>query len=105
MLHSFMRLNDFSTSSLKPDLTLLFDLPVEVGLARAEKRAAGSRPETAEDRFEQEEHAFHERIRKGYLILATGEPNRFRIIDGAADVDDGPPGGLPFSDGAVIVPL
>jgi len=80
-------LNAFSTSSLKPDLTLLFDLPVEVGLARAEKRAAGGRPETAEDRFEQEDHAFHERIRKGYLILAAGEPDRFRMIDGAADVE------------------
>jgi dTMP kinase len=79
-------LNDFSTSSLKPDLTLLFDLPVEVGLARAEKRAAGGRPESAEDRFEQEDLAFHERIRKGYLTLAAGEPDRFRIIDGEADV-------------------
>jgi dTMP kinase len=79
-------LNDFSTSSLKPDLTLLFDLPEEVGLARAEKRAAGGQPETAEDRFEQEDHAFHKRIKKGYLILATGEPDRFRMIDGAADV-------------------
>jgi dTMP kinase len=79
-------LNDFSTSSLKPDLTLLFDLPVEGGLARAEKRVAGGRPETAEDRFEQEDYAFHERIRKGYLNLTTGEPDRFRIIDGAADI-------------------
>ena len=80
-------LNAFSALSLKPDLTLLLDLPVATGLARAEKRAAGGRTETAEDRFEHEDHAFHERIRKGYLTLAAGEPDRFRIIDGAADVE------------------
>ncbi len=80
-------LNAFSALSLKPDMTLLFDLPVATGLARAEKRAAGTRPETAEDRFEHEDHVFHERIRKGYLTLAAGEPDRFRIIDGAADVE------------------
>ena len=53
---AFIRdLNAFSSLSLMPDLTLLFDLPVEIGLARAENRAAGVRPEAAEDRFEQEE--------------------------------------------------
>jgi dTMP kinase len=79
-------LNAFSAFSLMPDMTLLFDLPVATGLARAVKREAGSPRETAEDRFEHEDRAFHERIRKGYLILAAGEPERFRIIDGAADV-------------------
>lgn len=80
-------LNAFSSLSLKPDMTLLFDLPIAIGLMRAKTRAAGSRPETAEDRFEQEDLAFHERIRKGYLTLAAGEPDRFRIIDGEADVE------------------
>ena len=85
---AFIRtLNDFSAFSLKPDLTLLFDLPVEAGLARAKKRTAGIRPEAAEDRFEREDRAFHVRIRDGYLNLAAGEPERFRIIDGAADVE------------------
>lgn len=79
-------LNDFSALSLTPDRTLLFDLPVATGLARAEKRAAHRPPEQAEDRFEQEELAFHARIREGYLILAAREPERFRIIDGAADI-------------------
>ena len=78
-------LNDFSAFSLKPDLTLLFDLPVEAGLARAKQRTAGIRPEAAEDRFEREDLAFHGRIRQGYLALAAAEPDRFRIIDGAAD--------------------
>jgi dTMP kinase len=85
---AFIRtLNDFSTCSLKPDLTLLFDLPVETGLERAKKRTDGGRPEAAEDRFEREEGTFHGRIREGYLSLAAEEPERFRIINGAAEVE------------------
>jgi dTMP kinase len=80
-------LNAFSAQALKPEMTLLFDLPVEAGLARAKKRTAGVRPEAAEDRFEQEERAFHRRIREGYLSLAAAEPERFRIIDGAESVE------------------
>jgi dTMP kinase len=80
-------LNAFSMLSLSPDRTFLFDLPVETGLTRAEGRTAGVRPEAAEDRFEREDQAFHERIRNGYLNLAAGEPERFRVIDGAADVE------------------
>jgi dTMP kinase len=80
-------LNAFSALSLHPDLTFLFDIPVETGLARAERRTAGVRPEAAEDRFEQEDRAFHGRIREGYLALAAGEPERFRIIDGTMDVE------------------
>ena len=79
-------LNAFSTLSLTPDRTLLFDIPVPVGLKRAEKRTAGLRPESAEDRFEQENQDFHGRIREGYLTLAAGEPGRFRIIDASADI-------------------
>lgn len=80
-------LNAFCAQALTPEMTLLFDLPVEAGLARAKKRAAGVRPEAAEDRFEQEERAFHGRIREGYLSLAAAEPERFRIIDGAGPVE------------------
>jgi dTMP kinase len=80
-------MNAFSAPELKPELTFLFDLPVEAGLKRAKKRAAGVSPEAAEDRFELEESAFHGRIREGYLTLAAEEPGRFRIIDGAADIE------------------
>jgi dTMP kinase len=80
-------LNAFSALTVTPERTILFDLPVETGLARAEKRAAGIRPEAAEDRFEREERAFHGRVREGYLNLAAEEPERFRIIDGAADIE------------------
>lgn len=80
-------LNAFSALTVMPERTILFDLPVEAGLARAEKRAAGIRSEEAEDRFEREERAFHERVRNGYLTLAAEEPERFRIVDGAADIE------------------
>lgn len=80
-------LNAFSALAVTPERTILFDLPVETGLARAEKRAARIRPEEAEDRFEREERAFHGRVRNGYLTLAADEPERFRIVDGAADID------------------
>jgi dTMP kinase len=80
-------LNAFSALTVTPERTILLDLPVETGLARAEKRAAGIRPEAAEDRFEREERAFHGRVREGYLNLAAEEPERFRIIDGAANIE------------------
>ena len=85
---TFLRtLNDFSSRSLSPDLTLLFDLPASVGLARARERAAGLCPEAAEDRFEQETMAFHERIQKGYLSLAAEEPDRYRVVDAARGIE------------------
>ncbi|MGH8696488.1 MAG: dTMP kinase [Burkholderiales bacterium] len=60
---------------LQPDLTLYFDVPVSTGQARL-KRAAG-----AQDRFEQEDAAFHERVRAAYLARARQFPERFRVID------------------------
>jgi dTMP kinase len=85
---AFIRaLNAFSSLSVKPDLTLLIDLDVKTGLDRAWRRTAGVRPEEAEDRFEQEDRAFHGRIREGYQSLAAEEPQRFRIIDGAATIE------------------
>ena len=66
-------INDASTQGLKPDLTVLLDMPVEAGLAR--KR--GKR----QDRFEQEEIAFHQRVREGYLKLAASDPQRWLVID------------------------
>jgi dTMP kinase len=67
-----------------PDLTLLFDLPVDRGLARAHERNGGDGP----DRFESEQHAFFERVRAAYLGRARREPGRFRMIDASATVDE-----------------
>jgi dTMP kinase len=67
---------------LTPDCTLLMDLPVGAGLARAKARAAGS------DRFEAETLAFFERVRARYLELATAEPGRVRVIDATAPLEE-----------------
>lgn len=61
---------------LRPDLTVLLDVPIEVGLGRAGRRAAL-------DRFEQESGAFHERVRAAYLDIARREPQRVRVVDAA----------------------
>ena len=69
-------LEQWALNGLRPDLTLLFDVPVEVGLARAGRRGSL-------DRIEQEDLAFFQRIRDTYLARAGAEPDRFRIIDAA----------------------
>ena len=72
-------LNSLACGHLSPDLTLLLDCPVETGLARARHRidaATGPR----EERFELESLAFHQRVREGYLTLASEYPERFRVV-------------------------
>ncbi len=81
------QVNDYASQLLKPDLTLLFDLPVEIGLIRATKRNDSARQPSAVDRFEKENMDFHRRIREGYLALMKQEPKRFRFIDAGRDVD------------------
>jgi len=63
--------NNIATQGLRPDLTVLLDIPVEQGLAR--KRLS--------DRFEREEIAFHQRVRQGYLEMAKKEPERWLVVD------------------------
>lgn len=60
---------------LAPDLTLLLDIPPELGLSRAQKRGTGG------DRFEDEALAFFTRVRARYLALAAAEPRRFHVLD------------------------
>ena len=64
----------------EPDLTLILDLPVEIGLARAEARGAA-----AATRYERLGPAFHERLRAGFLALAQAEPQRCVVIDASAE--------------------
>lgn len=68
-------LNAVATDALEPDVTFLLDLPVEVGLARVEHRTRGR------DRLEQEQAAFHQRVREGYLDLARRRGDRYAVID------------------------
>lgn len=69
-------LETFVQGELRPDLTLVFDLPVEVGLARAAARGRL-------DRFEQEGQGFFEAVRQAYLRRAAAAPERYRLLDAA----------------------
>jgi dTMP kinase len=73
-LDAIFRLEEMVQEGRKPDLTLLFDAPVEVGLARARQRGGS-------DRMEAEDLSFHERVRGAYLQLAGHYPQRIKIID------------------------
>lgn len=70
----------FATGGLQPDLCLLLDLPPEEGILR--KRGAFLAGGTEEwNRFEEEEIAFHQRVREGYLKMARSDPERWRVLD------------------------
>jgi dTMP kinase len=69
-------------AGLQPDVTLLLDLPVAMGLERARSRRAG-----AADRFEAEAQAFFERVRAAYLELARREPQRVHVIDASVPLE------------------
>ena len=69
-----------SLGDLYPDLTLVLDVPVALGLKRAARRRGGANP----DRFEAETIDFHDKLRQAYLALAAAEPDRCVIIDAAA---------------------
>jgi len=73
------QLEDWVQGSLRPGLTLLLDLPVDVGMARA-----GQRGEL--DRFEREKIDFFEKVRQTYRDRAAAEPGRFRVIDAAQEI-------------------
>jgi dTMP kinase len=69
----------------RPDLTLLIDLPVRVGLERARARRAPNADEA--DRFERERAGFFERVRNAYLARAAADPQRVAVIDGGGSID------------------
>ena len=72
------------TAGTRPNLTLLFDLEAAQGIERARVRN-NSRGLEKEARFENEELAFHERVRRGYRSLAEREPDRIRIVDASGN--------------------
>ena len=74
-------LESYILEDTRPDLTLIFDLPVDVGLQRAHERAG------SEMRFESKGVAFHERLREGFLMIAKAEPERCAVIDAAGSLD------------------
>jgi dTMP kinase len=79
-------LNLLACQGVTPNLTVLFDCDPAIGLKRARLRietTSGPR----EERFELEELAFHQRVRAGYLQLATDQPERFLIVDASESID------------------
>jgi dTMP kinase len=80
-LANLRALNALATRGLRPSLTLLFDLPVSIGLAR--RRREGE----PQNRLDREATRFHERVRKGFLSLARREPRRIKILDGRREPD------------------
>lgn len=79
------KLHNLLFENLKPDITILLDLPPEKGLSRAWKQIENGDRENIETRFEEEKLSFHNKVRSGYLDLARLEPGRFRVIDASMD--------------------
>jgi dTMP kinase len=78
------RLSRWATQDLLPDLTVLLDIAPQEGLARAGDRTWLTGP----DRLEREQHAFHERVRDGFLRLAREDPDRYLILDATRPVPE-----------------
>lgn len=78
-LNIIFAIDKLSTSSLRPDITFLLDLDVEIGL----KRNQGI---NKADRLELEDIEFHNRVRKGYIELASKEPDRIKLIDASKNI-------------------
>lgn len=80
-LATITQLEQMVQGSLQPDLTLLLDLPIEVGESRAEQRSAP-------DRFERQQRRFKAKVRDSYLQRARAYPQRFTVVDASAGIDD-----------------
>jgi dTMP kinase len=74
-------LSRWATEGLQPDLTVLLDLPPEVGLARARGRAVA-------DRLESESLDFHQRVRQTFRALAEADPDRYLVVDARKNPDE-----------------
>jgi len=74
-------LENFVQGGLRPDLTLLLDAPIHLGMQRAQQRGKL-------DRFESEKMAFFEKVRRAYLLIAEQQPERVKIIDATQSLDN-----------------
>ena len=75
-------INQFAVGNVMPDLTVIIDVPTEVGLARVRQRASD-----LPDRMERENIEFYNKVREGYLLLARSLPRKFLVIDGTQKED------------------
>ena len=76
-------INEFAVGEIVPDLTVVLDIPPEVGFERIKHRVSDM-----PDRMEQENIEFYGKVREGYLALARSLPDRFFVVDGTGDADD-----------------
>ena len=91
-INRIRHLNEYASSGLRPDMTILLDIPVETGLARVDARRCSTSANITGsdidvDRFETEKVGFHEKVRQGYLDIARQEQERFVVIDATSAVD------------------
>jgi len=80
-------LNEIVLKNFTVDLSLLFELPVQVGLNRAKNRGKKLEAAKREDRFENEVIEFHEKVRQGYLEIVKKDPKRFHVLDATKGVE------------------
>lgn len=85
-LATIEQINRASLGDFQPDMTFILDLPVEVGLARAEKRLTAESSD--ENKFEGLGPDFHQRLRQGYLAIAARAPERCIVVDANRDIED-----------------
>jgi len=76
-----LTLNRVASQGVTPDFTFLLDCPVELGLSRTIHRRSDPSTAKNDDRFENENLEFHEKVRRGFLDLARADPARFYVID------------------------
>jgi dTMP kinase len=76
-------INQFAIGNVMPNLTVIIDVPTEIGLQRVRQRASD-----LPDRMERENIDFYHKVREGYLLLAKGMPKRFLVVDGSGNEDE-----------------
>ncbi|MBF0120211.1 MAG: dTMP kinase [Desulfobacterales bacterium] len=79
------QIHNFLLPDIKPNLTILMDLDVSIGLSRAKKQIDSGDRSNKETRFEEESISFHKKVREGYLEVANLDPCRFKIVDASLD--------------------
>jgi dTMP kinase len=84
-IEALRRITAFAIDNLWPDLVVYLDLDVELGLQRKQREQATGRGEW--NRMDQEDLAFHRRVREGYLAMARAEPGRWLVVDAGQPIE------------------
>ena len=89
-LEKIEQLKKITIGDVEPDLTFILDIDCKEGLSRSNRRLENevSEAESKEDRFENMELAFHEKLRQGFISIAKNDPDRCAVIDASSNIDD-----------------